>query len=174
LEAIEKIVGCVLELVKDGGRCVYVMGNGGSAAEALHLSDELVGRYKDDRPPVRCVALPADPAVISCIGNDYGYAETFRRQVTAHVQEGDVVIGLSTSGNSENVLLALEKAKELGATTVGLTGGSGGKMGDVCDYVYAVPTEVGAHMQEEHLSFIHILCEAVDQHFRGSLQRSSG
>lgn len=143
---------------------VYVFGNGGSAAESMHFSDEGVGRYSLNRPAIPVIALCADSAVMSCIGNDYGFDEVFRRQVDGFVKKGDVVIGLSTSGQSKNVLNGLKRAKELEAKVIGLTGGNGGKMRDVCDIVYLVPSNKVAHIQEEHLSLIHMLYEALDKY----------
>ncbi len=147
-----------------GKHFVYVFGNGGSAAESMHFSDEGVGRYALDRPAIPVIALCADSAVMSCIGNDYGFDEVFRRQVDGFVKKGDVVIGLSTSGQSKNVLNGLKRAKELEATVIGLTGGNGGKMKDVCDTVYFVPSNKVAHIQEEHLALIHMLYEALDKY----------
>ncbi len=144
------------------GHKVLIAGNGGSASQAQHLSDELVGRYKDERQPLGAVALTADGAVITCIGNDYGYEEVFSRQVAALGQEGDVFVGLSTSGNSKNVVKAAEIAREYGLTVIALTG-SKGKLKELADYVIESPAESTARIQEFHLHAIHLLCEAFEE-----------
>lgn len=143
------------------GNKVLVAGNGGSAAEAQHLSDEMAGRYKADRPAYPVIALTADGAVITCIGNDYGYESVFKRQVEALGKTGDVFIGLTTSGTSKNILAAAEQAKKQGMIVVGLTGPKG-TLKETADYVIYPPIEIGARMQEMHLHAIHLLCEAFE------------
>jgi D-sedoheptulose 7-phosphate isomerase len=163
-ENIKKIIEVIINAYKNG-RKVLAFGNGGSACDALHLTGELVGRYKMNRKPLKAIALPADPAVLTCVGNDYGYENIFARQVEAHAEKGDIAIGYSTSGTSKNVILALKKAREMGMVTIGMGGGKGGDLPNVCDYLFLAPTEKTAHMQEAHLAFTHILCEAIDLEF---------
>lgn len=140
---------------------VYVAGNGGSAAEAQHLAEEFTVRYRSNRRAYPVVALTADGAQLTCIGNDFGFEHVFRRQIEALGQEGDVFIGLSTSGNSENVLAAAEAARDRGMTVVALTGKSG-KLKDMADFSIQAPTHNPARVQELHLHAIHLLCEAFE------------
>lgn len=140
------------------GHTVYVAGNGGSATQAQHLSDEMLGRYKSNRAPYPVVALTADSAALTCIANDFGYEHVFSRQLEALGKEGDVFIGLSTSGNSPNILKAAEVAKDQGVTMIGFTG-RGGKLRELADYVIEAPVEATARMQELHLHAIHLICE---------------
>jgi len=139
-------------------KTVYVAGNGGSAAEAQHLSDEFLGRYRSDRRAYPVVALTADMAAITCIANDYGYEQVFARQVEALGKPGDVFIGLSTSGNSENLLKAFEVARGKGMTLIAITGRQG-KMREQADYVIESPADKASIVQEFHLHAIHLICE---------------
>lgn len=143
------------------GKKVLIAGNGGSAAEAQHFSDEMVGRYKTDRPAYPVIALTADSAVITCIGNDYGFEAVFSRQVEALGKEGDIFIGLTTSGTSKNILAAAEKAQDMGMTVIAFTGPKG-NFKDIADYAVVAPTETNARMQELHLHAIHLICEAFE------------
>lgn len=154
---IESVAAHLKEVFAQGGK-VLVAGNGGSAAEAQHLSDEMVGRYKKDRMAYPVIALTADSAVLTCIGNDYGYDQLFSRQVEALGQEGDVFIGLTTSGTSANILRAGVKARERGMTVVALTGQKG-KFKELADMAIVSPSTTGARIQELHLHAIHLLCE---------------
>jgi D-sedoheptulose 7-phosphate isomerase len=140
------------------GNKVLVAGNGGSAAEAQHLSDEMVGRYKGDRGAYPVVALTADGAVLTCIGNDYGYDEVFKRQVEALGKEGDIFVGLTTSGTSKNILKAAEQARGQGMTIVAMTGLKG-SFREMADYAIVSPSETNPRIQEMHLHAIHLLCE---------------
>lgn len=142
----------------DRGHTVYVAGNGGSATQAQHLSDEMLGRYKSNRRPYPVVALTADSAALTCIANDFGYEFVFSRQLEALGKEGDVFIGLSTSGNSPNILKAAELAKDLGMVVIGFTAAKG-KLRDMADHVIESPAESTARIQELHLHAIHLLCE---------------
>lgn len=137
---------------------VLVAGNGGSAAQAQHLSDEMVGRYKNTRPAYPVISLSADGAVVTCIGNDYGFENIFSRQVQALGQAGDLFLGLTTSGTSKNILTAAETARELGMTIIAFTG-KNGTFKDTADYPLIAPSEVGPRIQEMHLHAIHLLCE---------------
>ncbi len=156
-EQLGVVVRQLKEVFENGGK-VLVAGNGGSAAEAQHLSDEIVGRYKEDRAPYPVVALTCDGAVLTCVGNDYGFDDVFARQVEALGKEGDIFIGLTTSGNSKNILRAAEKAREMGMTVISFTG-ERGKFKEVADYALVVPSKTGARIQELHLHAIHLICE---------------
>ena len=145
------------------GRKVIVFGNGGSSTQASHLVGELLGRFKDNRRPLPAVALACDPAAVTCIANDFGYETLFERQVEAFTQPGDVVIGLTTSGKSANVLRGLAAGKKGGAITVALTGAAGLADGATADHVLAVPSKITAHIQELHLMILHLWCVTVDE-----------
>ena len=138
-------------------------GNGGSAADSQHLAAELVGRYKMNRPALNSIALTTDTSILTAIGNDFGYDTIFERQVEGLGQKGDVLIGLSTSGNSKNVLLAMDKAKSMGITTVAFTGESGGKMKQQADIAINVPSNTTNNIQEMHISVGHILCGYIEK-----------
>lgn len=140
------------------GNKALVAGNGGSAAEAQHLSDEMVGRYAKNRSAYPVIALTCDGAVLTCIGNDYGYEHVFKRQVAALGQEGDLFIGLTTSGTSKNIIAAAEQARTQGMTVIALTGQKG-PFKDMADYAIISPSENGPRIQELHLHAIHLICE---------------
>jgi len=142
---------------------IYFLGNGGSAADCQHLAAELVGRFKKERRGLPAVALTTDTSILTAIGNDYGFEEIFARQVEALVKPGDLVVGISTSGDSPNVVKAIQLAKEKGALAVGLTGRRGGKLVDVCDLCIKVPSDVTARIQEVHILIGHIVCEMIDE-----------
>lgn len=149
-----------------GGGKVLLCGNGGSAADAQHFAAELVGRFEVERSGLPAIALTTDSSALTAIGNDYGFELLFARQVEALAKPGDLLIGISTSGNSPNVCRALETAKQLGCATLGLLGRDGGELATVADYALIVPAERTARIQEMHLLLIHLLCEAVDTAFR--------
>lgn len=150
----------MVESFRGGGR-LYACGNGGSACDAMHLVEELVARYKRDRP-----GLPAhhllDAATLTCWSNDYEFATVFSRQVEAMVRPGDVLVAISTSGRSENVMLAVEAANARGAVTLGLTGRDGGELRGACTEALVVPSSATERIQESHISVIHLLCELVE------------
>ena len=146
-----------------GGHKVLLMGNGGSAGDAQHIAAEFVGRYKSERPALPAIALTVDTSAITAISNDYGYDFIFDQQVEALCEEGDSVIGISTSGNSKNVILALERAKKMGATTLGLLGKSGGRAKEAVDIAIVIPSDDTAHIQETHITIGHIICELVEK-----------
>jgi D-sedoheptulose 7-phosphate isomerase len=150
-----------LKEVFDRGGKVLVAGNGGSAAEAQHFSDEFVGKYATDRPAYAAIALTADGAVLTCVGNDYGFEQVFSRQVDALGKEGDVFIGLTTSGNSKNILAAAEKARQKGMTVVAMCGRSG-TFKEMADFVISSPSDSNPRVQEMHLHAIHLLCECFE------------
>ena len=145
------------------GRKLMVAGNGGSAADAQHLVAEFVSRLVEDRPAMRAVALTTDSSILTAIGNDYGYERLFVRQIEALGQAGDVFIGISTSGRSPNVLAALRACREMGIVTIGLTGGSGGAMPGLCDYLIRIPSNITMYIQQAHLALEHIFCLLVEQ-----------
>jgi D-sedoheptulose 7-phosphate isomerase len=144
------------------GRTLYLCGNGGSAADAQHIAAELTGRFKKERKGLPAVALTTDSSALTAIGNDYGFERIFERQVEALVGKGDVLLAISTSGNSPNVLRAARKAKALGATTIGLTGRSGGKLKRIADHCLCVPSDETPHIQEAHITIGHLLCEFLE------------
>jgi D-sedoheptulose 7-phosphate isomerase len=145
-----------------GGR-LLAAGNGGSASQAAHLTSELVGRYRDDRPPFSAIALCSEASAVTAIGNDYGIAEVFARQVRGHGRPGDVLVALSTSGRSGNVLAAVEAAEACGMTTWGLCGRPGSPLAQRCDEALCVESPHTATVQEIHLIAVHLLCAAVDE-----------
>lgn len=152
----------VADVTMGGGR-LLAAGNGGSAAQAQHLTSELVGRYRSERRPLSALALCAETASLTAIGNDYGVEEIFRRAVLAHGRHGDVLIALSTSGASENVLAAVRAAAEIGMTTLALTGPGPNALTELVDDALAVRGATTATVQELHLVCVHLLCEAVDR-----------
>jgi D-sedoheptulose 7-phosphate isomerase len=152
------------ERLKRGCR-ILVCGNGGSAADAQHFAAELSGRYVKERRALAGIALTTDTSALTAIGNDYGFDRVFSRQVEALGRPGDLLVGISTSGNSPNVIHAVESAKELGLKTLGLLGRDGGKLKDLCDEALVVPSPITARIQEIHLMTYHFWCEAIDTHF---------
>ena len=164
LESVADSAGrAIIESLTHGGK-VITFGNGGSADQASHLAGELVGRFRANRKSLPAISLVSDPATITCIGNDFGYSAVFARQMEAFAQPGDIAIGLTTSGKSENVVKAFAVASERGATTVALTGAAG-LLGGKADYLLAVPSTDTAHIQEVHLMLLHVWCIAIDEAF---------
>ena len=149
----------------EGGAHIFVCGNGGSAADAQHLAAELSGRYVKERRALGGIALTTDTSALTAIGNDYGYEQVFSRQVEALGRPGDLLVGISTSGNSPNVLLAVAAAKALGMRTLGLLGRDGGKLKSAVDDALVVPCAVTARVQEIHQMTYHFWCEIIDTHF---------
>lgn len=145
------------------GKKVLVMGNGGSAADAQHFAAELIGRFKLERPSLPAIALTTDSSILTAIGNDYGYDAVFSRQVEGLAAAGDVVVGISTSGNSPNVLAAMRLAKEKGCVTVSLLGRDGGSIKGVSDIPIIVPSSDTPRIQEAHILIIHIICDLVEK-----------
>jgi D-sedoheptulose 7-phosphate isomerase len=146
------------------GKKVLTFGNGGSAADSQHLAEEMIGRYERNRRPLPAVALTSDGTALTCISNDYGFDEIFARQVEALANPGDVLIGLSTSGNSANVLKALQAGKKKNAITVALLGRGGGKIAGQVDHSLIVPhAKTANEVQEMHVMIVHLLCEIVDR-----------
>lgn len=165
-DRIQKLADLLAETFRKGNK-VLLFGNGGSATDASHVAAEFVGRYRRERAPLAAIALSADQAKLTCIANDYGYAEVFARQVQALGRPGDVAIGISTSGSSPNVLKGLQAARAQGLVTVAWTGGTGGKLVGLADHVFIVPSTVVARIQETHHTLGHVLCELVDEALLG-------
>ncbi len=147
----------------NNGNTIFWCGNGGSAADAQHIAAELVGRFERDRRAIASIALTTDTSILTSVGNDYGFDSIFQRQVEALVRPGDVLVGLSTSGNSQNVLRAIEQANSQGAVTFGLLGRDGGRLKDLCRLSMVVPAENTARIQEMHGLIGHILCDLIEQ-----------
>jgi D-sedoheptulose 7-phosphate isomerase len=155
--------GAIVESLRSGGK-VICFGNGGSATQASHLAGELVGRFREKRRPLPAISLSSDGGTMTCIGNDFGYPDLFGRQMEAFAQQGDVAVGLTTSGKSVNVVKALGVAKSRGATTIALTGSAGLVSGEA-DHLIAVPSDNTALVQEIHLMILHVWCIAIDEAF---------
>ena len=161
-DAIAAVADAIVERYRAGGKLI-LFGNGGSAADAQHIAAEFVGRFQLERDPLPAVALSVNPSAVTAIGNDYGFDKVFSRQLRALGSERDIAFGLSTSGNSENVLRAFEAAREMGMVTVGLTGGTGGAMPAACDHCIVVPDGATPRIQEGHLVVYHLICELVER-----------
>lgn len=163
---IEQAAKLMIEALKTGNK-VFFFGNGGSAADAQHLAAELIGRYRKDRRSLPAIALTTDTSIITSISNDYGYEVIFAKQIEGLAKSGDVAVGLSTSGNSRNVIVALEKAKELGCKTIGFLGCDGGKIAEIVDTAITVPSRVTARIQESHITIGHIVCGLIENEMFG-------
>ena len=153
-------------LIRDalaGGHKILFCGNGGSAADSQHLAAEIVGRFQKERPSLPALALTVDTSVLTAVANDYGYDTVFSRQVEGLGNAGDVLVGISTSGNSKNVFAAIETARKKQMSVIGFTGIGGGKMADLCDVCLAVPSKVTARTQEMHIMMGHIICEIAEE-----------
>ena len=161
ISSISSLSEVLTNVIKNGNK-VVLCGNGGSASDALHFAGELVGRFQKERPAWSAVVLNADVAAMTAIANDYGYDEIFARQAEGHVRQGDLFIGISTSGNSENVLRAVRVAKSKGAVTAAFLGKDGGKIKSETDYPIVVPCNNTARVQESHICIIHVLCELTE------------
>jgi D-sedoheptulose 7-phosphate isomerase len=159
---VEAIVETVVGALRDGKKVLWC-GNGGSAAEAQHMAAELSGRFLRERPGLHSEALSVNSSTLTCVGNDYGYDHVFSRQVEAFAHPGDVVIGMTTSGSSRNVVLALEAAKRRGAVAIAFTGNGGGKVAEVADLSLIGPDGYAAVVQEVHQVMAHIVCDLVEQ-----------
>jgi D-sedoheptulose 7-phosphate isomerase len=167
LEVVTKAAEVTAEALLKG-RKLMAAGNGGSAADSQHLVAEFVSRLVKDRPALRAIALTVDSSILTAIGNDYGYERSFERQIEALGQEGDVFLAISTSGNSPNILRALELCRKLGIITLGFSGNGGGKMAPLCDYNVIVPCDVTMNIQESHLALEHIFCMLVERCYFGA------
>ena len=161
---IENIAKMCQQAIHDGNK-ILLCGNGGSAADSQHIAAEFVGRFVKERVSLPAIALTTDTSILTAVGNDYGYDEVFRRQVEGLGREGDVLIGISTSGNSKNVLSAFAQAKKMGIHTVAFTGGKNSKSEDIADIVLKVPSTVTARIQECHILVGHIIYQYVDEEY---------
>ena len=163
-ENLKKCIEIIKNCLIDGNK-ILICGNGGSAADAQHFAAEIVGRFKLERKGFPAIALTTDTSILTAIGNDYGFDKIFERQVEALGKEGDILIGISTSGSSENVINAVNKAKEMGIHTVGLLGKDGGKLKNIVDFALTVDSNNTARIQECHLTIYHVICEEVEKEF---------
>ena len=154
-----------INCLRDGGK-ILIFGNGGSAADAQHIAAELVGRYKTDRKGLSAIALTTDTSTLTSIGNDFGFIHVFDRQVEALANKGDVVIGISTSGKSDNVISALRIASQLNCSTIGLSGQDGGEMNKICNINIVAPSKDTPRIQEMHIIIGHTICHLIDQEFK--------
>ena len=161
-EALTLAVQMVVEAFKAGNK-ILLFGNGGSAADAQHIAAEFVNRFLIERPPLPAIALTTDTSILTSISNDYGYADSFAKQVKALGKEGDVAIGISTSGAAANVIKAIKAAKEMGLKTVGLAGRDGGELAKLVDIALVVDSQIVPRIQEVHITIGHVLCEMVDR-----------
>lgn len=166
LNVIEAVAKACVDVYRRGKKTILA-GNGGSAADAQHIAAELVGRYGFDRPSIPSLALTTDTSNLTAIGNDYGYDKVFSRQLEGMAQEGDLFIGISTSGNSQNIINAFESAKERGVATVALVGRDGGKMARMADYAIVIPSNATPRIQESHILIGHILCDIIEKELFG-------
>lgn len=161
LQRIQEAADTLIEALRSGHRVLWC-GNGGSAADAQHLAAELSGRFYYDRPPLNSEALHCNTSYLTAVANDYGYDLIYSRMIDGACKKGDVLIGISTSGNSKNIYNAFDKAHQLGVTTVALTGSTGGQMGDIADILLNVPSSDTPRIQESHIMIGHIICEIVE------------
>jgi len=164
--SIRQVAGIIAQAFRDGNK-VILFGNGGSAMDASHIAAEFVNRFLMERPPLPALALNTDTAVLTSIGNDYDFSQIYSKQLSALGHEGDVVIGISTSGNSPNVLRAIETAKKKSMKTVVFTGRDGGKLAGLADHTFLVPSKVTPRIQETHIPLGHVLCQLVDEELFG-------
>ncbi|MBU6302316.1 MAG: D-sedoheptulose 7-phosphate isomerase [Verrucomicrobia bacterium] len=168
MRALETQAAAFLEIARiasqaiQSGAKICFMGNGGSAADSQHLAAELVGRFQRERAALPSIALTTDSSILTAVANDYGYEAIFSRQIEGLCRPGDVIIGLSTSGNSANVLRGIDTANRMGLTTIGFSGGTGGKLAQMAQHVLIVPSPKAARVQEAHIFIGHTLCEAIE------------
>ena len=158
---IEKAAKIVIECLKKGGK-ILICGNGGSAADAQHIAAEFVGRFKLERIALPAIALTVNTSILTAIANDYGYEEIFKRQLEALAKKNDILLGISTSGNSPNVIKAIKTAKKLGLATIALSGSGGGQLSKSAAFCITVPSKNTARIQESHIAIAHIICELAE------------
>lgn len=170
--AIESVAQEMIQCLQRGHK-ILLCGNGGSACDAQHFAAEMTGRFRETRRPLAAMALTADVAVLTCIGNDFGFDDVFARQVEALAQPGDCLLGISTSGNSENVIRAVQTARLMGLTVIGLSG-EGGRLQALCDQIVAIPTPSTARIQEAHVFVLHSLCVLIEAQLMGGQPMSAG
>lgn len=162
--AVSKAAELISSALAAGGR-LLIAGNGGSAADAQHIAAELTGRFRRERRPLPAIALHANTSALTAVGNDYGFDHVFARELAAHARPGDVLLAISTGGNSPNILRALETARKLHLIIIGLTGESGGEMRTACDLCLCVPCQSTPRIQEVHIMIGHTICELLDERF---------
>jgi len=172
ISKIEEAANALITAYRSGNKTLLA-GNGGSAGDAQHIAGELVNKFCFDRPGIASIALTTDSSILTAIGNDYGYSKLFERQVQALGMEGDVFIGISTSGRSENIMKALVACRRMGITTIGLTGEKRGKMDELCDICINVPSKETPRIQESHILIGHIICGIVEEGLFGELRTKS-
>jgi len=163
-DIIEEVVGVILKALNEGKKILFC-GNGGSAADSQHIAAEFIGRFKKERKSLPAIALTTDTSILTAIGNDYGFDQIFSRQIEGIANEGDILIGISTSGNSKNVIEAFNMAKSKNIVTVSFTGNDGGALGGLADFHINVPSNNTARVQESHICIAHIICELVENNF---------
>jgi len=164
VDDIGEVASVLISALENGG-CLLVCGNGGSAADAQHIATEITGRFMRERKAMPAIALTTDTSALTAIGNDFGFEQIFARQVEALATPGDVFVGLTTSGNSPNVIEALRAAEECGCQTVVLSGRGGGRVKDLAEHCIIIPSDYTPHIQEMHITIGHILCDLIDRHF---------
>ncbi len=162
IETVSKIIDEIVSALKRG-RKILLCGNGGSAADAQHFAAELVGKFRKIRKALSAVSLTVNTSILTSIGNDFSFDDVFKRQVEAIGKEGDILIAISTSGNSKNVIEAVEQAKKMGIFTIGFTGKDGGKLAEICDIVVKVPSSSTPRIQEMHITLFHAICGIVEE-----------
>lgn len=163
---IEKAARVMIDALKAGNKILF-FGNGGSAADSQHLAAELIGRYRKDRKSLPAISLTTDTSIVTALSNDYGFETVFARQIEGLAKPGDIAFGISTSGNSRNVIEGLEKAKEMRCKTIGLLGCDGGRIAEVSDVSIIVPCRATPRIQESHITIGHILCRLIEQEIFG-------
>ena len=168
IQMIKKVSIKAVETFTNGNK-IMLAGNGGSAADAQHIAAEFVSRFYFDRPGIPSIALTTDTSMLTAIGNDYGYENLFSRQIQANGAEGDIFIGISTSGNSPNIIKGLIEAKNKNITTIGLTGHNNGKMDELCDFCIKVPSVETPRIQESHILIGHLICAIVEKEIFGNI-----
>lgn len=168
-KTIIKIANVWIKALENGNKVIFC-GNGGSAADSQHLAAELMGRYKIDRTPMPAISLTTDTSALTAIGNDYGYEHVFSRPLKGIGQKGDVLVGISTSGNSKNIINAFSVAKQKGITTIAFTGNNGGTMKKIADIALNVPSDTTNNIQEMHIACGHIICGIVENYFFGKIK----
>ncbi len=164
MPSVERTAEALIKAFKNNNR-VFLCGNGGSAADSQHIAAEFIGRFQKERKALPAIALTTDSSILTCLTNDYSYDIVFSRQIEALGRSGDILIGISTSGKSPNVIKAFERAKEMGITTIAFTGNDGGTMASVADIAVVIPSKVTARIQEAHITFFHAICEVVENAF---------
>ncbi|NOX24686.1 MAG: D-sedoheptulose 7-phosphate isomerase [Deltaproteobacteria bacterium] len=165
-DEICRLAAAIIDVLRNGNK-ILIFGNGGSAADAQHMAAEFVNRFLIERPPLAALALTTDSSILTSIGNDFSFDDIFVKQIAALAKEGDLAMGISTSGNSANVIKAIERAAEMGLKTAALTGGSGGRLAAMAHFSLNVPTTFTPHIQETHLWVEHLLCQLVDEEMFG-------